>query len=145
VETNENRAPAPRAELTAQSVYARLGGDDGGPEAFAALVDAFYDGVENDHVLRPMYPADAEGMADAREKLALFLMQFFGGPALYAEKRGHPRLRMRHVPFAIGPAERDAWLRHMNAAIDTVPALAPVADALRSYFKDAANFLQNRE
>jgi hemoglobin len=144
VEPDTNRTALPRAELMAQSVYDRIGGDDGGPEAFAALVDAFYDRVEDDPVLRPMYPDD-EGMAEAREKLALFLMQFFGGPALYAEKRGHPRLRMRHVPFAIGPAERDAWLRHMNAAIDSVPALAPVADTLRSYFKDAANFLQNRE
>lgn len=137
---------APGAELTMGEVYAALGGDEGGgPEAFAALVDAFYDGVENDPLLRPMYPMDAEGMAEAREKLALFLMQYFGGPAIYAEKRGHPRLRMRHFPFAIGPAERDAWLHHINAAIDAVPALAPVAALLRRYFTDAANFLQNRE
>jgi hemoglobin len=92
-----------------------------------------------------MYPADAAGMTEAREKLALFLMQFFGGPSIYSEKRGHPRLRMRHFPFAIGPAERDAWLRHMNAAIDAVPALAPVVDTLRRYFSDSAHFLQNRE
>jgi hemoglobin len=134
------------AELTMGEVYAALGGDEGGgPEAFAALVDAFYDGVEHDPLLRPMYPPDAEGMAEAREKLALFLMQYFGGPAIYAEKRGHPRLRMRHFPFTIGPAERDAWLNHMNAAIDTVPALASVAPLLRRYFTDAANFLQNRD
>jgi hemoglobin len=145
VETNENRANPPRTELMAQAVYAYLGGDGGGPEAFTALVDAFYDGVENDPLLRPLYPADAEGMAEARENLALFLMQYFGGPTRYAEKRGHPRLRMRHFPFAIGPAERDAWLRHMNAAIDAVPALAPVAPILHRYFTDAAHFLQNRE
>jgi hemoglobin len=143
---NEEKTPLPNAELTMGEVYNALGGDDnGGPEAFAALVDAFYDSVENDPLLCPMYPADAEGMAEAREKLALFLMQYFGGPAIYAEKRGHPRLRMRHFPFAIGPAERDAWLRHMNTAIDSVPALAPVAPLLRRYFTDAAHFLQNRE
>jgi hemoglobin len=71
-------------------------------------------------------------------------MQYFGGPALYAEKRGHPRLRMRHFPYAIGPAERDAWLTQMNAALDAVPAFALVSEILRNYFRDAAHFLQNR-
>jgi hemoglobin len=141
--SDENRSGP---EWTMGEVYAALGGDEGGgPEAFAALVDAFYDGVENDPLLRPMYPLDSEGMAEARENLALFLMQYFGGPAIYAEKRGHPRLRMRHFPFAIGASEREAWLRHMNAAIDAVPTLAPVAPLLRRYFMDAARFLQNRE
>jgi Truncated hemoglobins len=125
------------------SIYDRLGGTEGGaPEAFAALVDAFYDGVAADPLLRPMYPEGA--LAEERENLALFLIQYFGGPALYAMKRGHPRLRMRHMPFAIGPAERDAWLRHMNAALDAVPAFAEVAAEMRRYFTDAAEFLRNR-
>lgn len=127
---------------TGPTVWDALGGTDGGaPEAFASLVDAFYNGVMADPLLRPMYPED---LAESRENLALFLIQYFGGPALYAMKRGHPRLRMRHAPYAIGPAERDAWLLHMNAAIETVPMLVPVAPALRRYFEDAARFLQNR-
>jgi hemoglobin len=143
---NETSASLPKADLQAFEVYGTLGGNDGGaPEAFAALVDAFYEGVEHDPILRPMYPTDAEGMTESRENLALFLIQYFGGPALYAEKRGHPRLRMRHFPFAIGPEARDAWIKHMDAAIDAVPALAPVAPLLREYFLRAAHFLQNRE
>lgn len=145
--TTENTSGTflPKATLQAFEVYGALGGNDGGaPEAFAALVDAFYEGVEQDPILRPMYPTDAEGMAESRENLALFLIQYFGGPTIYAEKRGHPRLRMRHFPFAIGPEARDAWLHHMNAALDAVPALAPVAPILRDYFTQAAHFLQNR-
>jgi hemoglobin len=126
-------------------VYERLGGtENGAPEAFAALVDAFYEGVAADPLLRPMYP---EGdLAEARENLALFLIQYFGGPAFYAEKRGHPRLRLRHMPFRIGNAERDAWMRHMNAALDTVPAFAAagVVDRMHQYFTDAAAFLRNQ-
>ena len=128
----------------AGDVYGVLGGEDAAPQAFAALADAFYDRVERDSLLRPLYPADAEGMAEARENLALFLMQYFGGPAIYAEKRGHPRLRMRHAPYAITAAERDAWLACMNAAMDATSAVAPVAPLLRRYFMDAAYFLQNR-
>lgn len=126
-----------------QEIYGRLGGDDGGgPEAFAALVEAFYAGVAEDTLLRPMYPE--EDLANARERLALFLMQYFGGPTIYSEQRGHPRLRMRHIPFAIDAAARDAWLRHMSAALDAVPALAPYREQMRRYFTEAAHFLQNR-
>ncbi len=133
----------PKADLQAYEVWQEVGGTDGGaPVAFGALVDALYAGVEADPVLRPMYP---EGdLAEAKENLALFLIQYFGGPAIYAEKRGHPRLRMRHVPFSIGRPERDAWARHMGAALDSVPALAPVAPLMRRYFEDAATFLMNR-
>ena len=81
---------------------------------------------------------------EAVENLTLFLIQYFGGPALYDAKRGHPRLRMRHMPFAIDPAARDAWLRHMDAAIDAVPEMAPVAPTLRAYFINAAHFLTNQ-
>jgi hemoglobin len=136
------RGGIPKADVQAFEVYTLVGGDDGGPEAFAQLVDAFYDGVAQDPVLRPMYPE--EDLTGAKERLALFLMQYFGGPAVYAEKRGHPRLRMRHFPFSIGEAERDAWLRHMNTALDAVPVFAPVAPLMRAYFRDAAHFLQNR-
>lgn len=125
-------------------VYTMLGGDKFAPQIFAALADAFYDRVETEPLLRPLYPADADGMAAAREHLALFLMQYFGGPTIYNEKRGHPRLRMRHGPYAIGPAERDAWLACMSGAIDVTPAVAPVAPLLRQYFVNTAHFLQNR-
>lgn len=140
--SEESRA-LPIADLKDYEVYALIGGDEGGAsEAFAALAKAFYAGVAEDPVLRPLYPDD--DLEAAAERLTFFLIQRFGGPALYAEKRGHPRLRMRHHPFAIGPAERDAWLHHINAAIDTVPAFAPVAEIVRAYFRDAAYFLQNR-
>jgi hemoglobin len=132
-----------KVALQAYEVWEAVGGaEHGGPEAFGALVDAFYAGVAADPLLRPMYP---EGdLAEAREHLALFLIQYFGGPALYAEKRGHPRLRMRHLPFSIGRPERDAWVRHMTTALDAVPAFAPVAPLMRRYFEDAATFLMNR-
>jgi hemoglobin len=113
----------------------------GGEETFHRLVAAFYEGVEEDPVLRPLYPAD---LTESREHLALFLAQYFGGPPHYSEKRGHPRLRMRHMPFAIGAAERDAWLRHMEAAIDTVGIASPAREAMLDYFRRAAEFLVNR-
>ncbi len=119
-------------------IYAALGND--GP--FYALVDAFYRGVEADAVLRPLYPDD---LTHAKEHLALFLIQRFGGHTAYGEQRGHPRLRMRHVPFRIGPAERDAWLACMAAALDTTPAFAPFRDALDRYFTDSARFLVNTD
>lgn len=128
-------------QIAPHAVWERLG-EDATP-AFRALVEAFYARVERDPRLRPLYP-DAD-LAAARERLTLFLIQYFGGPAEYAARRGHPRLRMRHAPFAIGPAERDAWLEHMEAAIQATPALAEVAPTLRGYFVDAAHFLQNRD
>ncbi len=129
-------------KVSPQEIYALVGGDDnGGPEAFSLLVDRFYEGVEKDQVLRPMYPPS--DLAEARENLALFLIQYFGGPSIYAMKRGHPRLRMRHVPFTIDEAARDAWLTHMAAALASVPAFAPYTDTMRRYFTEAAHFLQN--
>ena len=87
----------------------------GGTAWFEELVARFYDGVETDPVLRPLYPGD--DLTDAREHLCGFLVQYWGGPTTYSEERGHPRLRMRHMPFVIGEAERDAWYRHMAAAV----------------------------
>jgi hemoglobin len=109
---------------------------------FYALVEEFYRGVASDEIIRPMYPED---LVDARRHLTLFLIQRFGGPAAYTGLRGHPRLRMRHVPFRIGAAERDAWLRHMNAALATVPELAPFAADLKQYFQSTAEFLVNAD
>src|SRR6478752_5917471 len=97
---------------------------------FETLVSRFYDGVEGDPVLRPIYP-EAD-LAGARHRLTLFLAQYWGGPTTYDAERGHPRLRMRHAPFAIGPAERDAWLAHMNAAIAASGAPTEIADRLRA-------------
>lgn len=117
-------------------IYERVGSD----APFYALVDAFYAGVESDPTLRPLYPAD---LTHAKAHLALFLIQRFGGHTAYGDKRGHPRLRMRHVPFRIGVAEKDAWLKHMNAAVDATPAFGPFRDILERYFADSANFLVN--
>ncbi len=119
-------------------IYEDVGGTDG---PFLALVEAFYHGVEQDPVLRSLYPSD---LTKAKEHLALFLIQRFGGHGGYEEKRGHPRLRMRHVPFVIGVQERDAWLSHMRAAVKSVPVFAPWTDILDHYFVGAAEFLVNK-
>ncbi len=118
------------------AIYARIGDD--GP--FFDLVEAFYQSVEADVLLRPLYPGD---LTQAKQHLAWFLIQRFGGPARYGEERGHPRLRMRHVPFRIGPAESRAWLRCMTAAVESTPAFAPFRDILGRYFADSAAFLIN--
>lgn len=117
-------------------IYAKLGDD--GP--FYALVEAFYAGVQADPVLRPLYPDD---LTQAKQHLVLFLIQRFGGHAQYQTERGHPRLRMRHVPFQIGPAESAAWLRCMSHAVDTTPAFVPFAPILQKYFAESAAFLIN--
>ncbi|MQS08723.1 globin [Streptomyces alkaliphilus] len=90
----------------------------GGEETFRALVRRFYQGVAEDPLLRPMYPE--EDLGPAEERLALFLMQYWGGPRTYSEGRGHPRLRMRHAPFIVNRAAHDAWLRHMRDAVDSL-------------------------
>ena len=114
----------------------------GGAETFDRVVDRFYEGVSTDPVLRPMYPED---LAASRRHLSLFLQQYFGGPGTYSEERGHPRLRMRHFPFAIGQAERDAWMRHMRIAVEAERLPLEVESALLNYFERAATFLLNRE
>jgi hemoglobin len=88
----------------------------GGHETFVQIVHRFYEQVADDPVLRPLYPE--EDLAPAEERLRMFLEQYWGGPQTYSQQRGHPRLRMRHAPFAIGPLERDAWLRCMRVAVD---------------------------
>ncbi|MFP8908276.1 globin [Streptomyces atacamensis] len=108
----------PRGDVQTQTFFEQVGGE----ETFRRLVRRFYEGVAGDPLLRPMYPE--EDLGPAEERLALFLMQYWGGPRTYSEQRGHPRLRMRHVPFRVDRAAHDAWLRHMRDAVDEL-GLAP--------------------
>jgi len=119
-----------------KSVYDLVGGE----EFFVQLVERFYVGVDADPILRPLYPQD---LTESKDHLALFLIQYFGGPTTYNEKRGHPRLRMRHAPYVIGPKERDAWLTHMLAALDGAQLDKALDETVRSYFVSAAHSLQN--
>jgi len=115
----------------------------GGEETFTRLVSRFYAEVESDPLLRPVYPS--RDLGPAAEHLRLFLIQYWGGPGTYSERRGHPRLRMRHARFAIGEAERDAWLGHMRSALDEL-ALDPAHDEeLWRYLVMAAHSLVNRQ
>ena len=113
----------------------------GGMPFFVALVDRFYAKVAKDIMLRPLYPDD---LGPPAEHLALFLAQYWGGPTTYHEERGHPALRMRHAPFAIGTDERDRWLTHMRSAIEAMAPAAEVATALMDYFDMAADSLRNQ-
>jgi hemoglobin len=114
----------------------------GGHDTFVRLVHRFYQGVRQDPVLAPLYPQDDWDGAEWR--LRSFLEQYWGGPTTYSEQRGHPRLRMRHAPFAIGVVERDAWLAHMREAVESLE-LTPEQDAtLWGYLEMAARSMQNR-
>lgn len=119
-----------------QSLYEIVGGD----ETFRRLVDTFYARVEADDLLRPMFPEDLE---PGKYWQFLFLTQYFGGPARYMSQRGHPRLRMRHAPFIIDQAARDAWLEHMLAAVDEVDIPEPQRSEMRDYFERASAFMIN--
>jgi len=114
----------------------------GGAPVFRALVAHFYAGVRTDPVLAPLYPQDDWDGAETR--LRTFLEQYWGGPTTYSQERGHPRLRMRHAPFAIGTAERDAWLSHMRAAVDSLDLSTEHDAALWGYLEMAAMSMQNR-
>ena len=113
----------------------------GGEEVFRRIVARFYEEVSRDEVLRPLYPE--EDLGPAEERLRLFLTQYWGGPHTYSEQRGHPRLRMRHVPFSIGPIERDAWLRCMRTAVDEAGLSEHHRQQLWAYLEMAANSLMN--
>ena len=115
----------------------------GGEETFRRLVHTFYQGVADDPVLRPVYPS--KDLGPAEEHLRLFLMQYWGGPGTYSEQRGHPRLRMRHARFAIGEAERDAWLRRMRAALDDLGLDEALDARLWDYLVMAAHSLVNQQ
>ena len=120
------------------SLYERAGGTP----FFEALVDRFYAGVVSDPLLRPIYPEP--DLAPAQHRLTLFLIQYWGGPTTYDDERGHPRLRMRHAPFAIGAEARDRWLELMRAALAEIAPPADVADELDGYFARAAEAMRNR-
>jgi hemoglobin len=132
VQQEEDSSDAAAAERGRGTFFAQVGGHD----AFLTLVDAFYQGVAADPVLRPMYP---EGdLGPAKERLLLFLEQYWGGPGTYTQQYGHPRLRARHAPFAIDADARDRWLRHMRAAV-TGLGLAPMLESqLWDYLERAA-------
>lgn len=121
-----------------ESVYQLVGGD----AAFRKLVDVFYEKVEQDPLLRSMFPDDLE---PGKQWQFLFLTQFFGGPARYQEQRGHPRLRMRHMPFRIDQEARDHWLQHMLDAIDEAGIGEPARTEMRTYFERGSTFLINAE
>jgi len=113
----------------------------GGHAAFVRLVDAFYRGVAEDEVLRPMYPE--EDLGPAKERLALFLEQYWGGPTTYSQQRGHPRLRMRHASFHVNPDARDRWLAHMRVAVDELQLSALHDATLWDYLERAAHAMVN--
>ncbi|MEI6250720.1 MAG: globin [Actinomycetes bacterium] len=113
----------------------------GGAPVFKKLVDLFYQGVVTDPLLRPLYPDD--DLDGAKERLTLFLMQYWGGPGTYSEQRGHPRLRMRHADFEITGAERDAWLKHMLVAVDALELVPQLHAELTKYLEAAAFSLVN--
>jgi hemoglobin len=117
--------------------YAAVGGEP----TFRKLVDTFYAGVATDPLLRPLYPE--EDLGPAADRLRLFLVQYWGGPTDYSDQRGHPRLRLRHAPFVIGAAERDAWLRHMHDAVDSLGLSPELAQQLWDYLERAAYFMVN--
>ena len=119
-----------------QTLYDRLG-----EESFAKLTRVFYEQVSQDPILKPMYPEEDLGPAERR--LRMFLEQYWGGPDTYQQERGHPRLRMRHFPFKIGPKAKQAWLDAMRKAVDSLQ-LSPMDDGeLWSYLDRAAHAMQN--
>ena len=118
-------------------IYSKVGGK----EFFVELVNRFYERVETDQTLRPMYP---ENLDPGKGHLAGFLAQYFGGPAEYSAERGHPRLRQRHRLFAIGQAARDAWVGHMTAAVQSMDVPEYESRILTEYFENTATLLMNR-
>jgi len=128
---------AKKSRFNSVSVYEEAGGS----ATFRTLVERFYAGVASDPLLRPLYP-DAD-LSSATERLTLFLIQYWGGPDTYSARRGHPRLRLRHQPFAIGQAERDAWLRHMTAAVESLDVSPAVRKALLDYFETTSTAMIN--
>ncbi|BEL09502.1 globin [Actinoplanes sichuanensis] len=113
----------------------------GGEPTFRRLVDKFYEGVAEDPLLRPMYPE--EDLGPAADRFTLFLMQYWGGPTTYSDNRGHPRLRMRHAPFRVDAAARDAWLSHMRVAVDSLGLPDEQRTPLWEYLERAAYFMVN--
>ena len=113
----------------------------GGEETFRRIVARFYEGVARDEVLRPLYPE--EDLGPAEERFRLFLMQYWGGPTTYSDSRGHPRLRMRHAPFAVTPEARDRWLVHFREGLDSVDLTPEQDERFWDYVTHAAQFMVN--
>ena len=120
-----------------RSFYDEIGGE----ATIRAIVHRFYEGVATDAVLKPMYPE--EDLGPAEDRLALFLIQYWGGPTTYGDTRGHPRLRMRHVPYAVTPDSAVRWLRHFKAGLDTVELTDLQRDRFWDYVQHAAQFMIN--
>lgn len=129
---------APELETPMTTMYDEVGG---GP-FFRQLVDYFYEQVETDSILRPMYPAD---LTDSKVWLASFLSQYFGGPGDYSAAKGHPRLRMRHAHIKIGRRERDAWWNAMAAAVERSATPEPYRSAMLEYFTTSADWMINHD
>lgn len=123
--------------MTEPTIYEQIGGEP----TLRRLVEHFYRRVEDDPLLRPMFPSDLQ---PGKQYQLLFLVQLFGGPPTYNQQRGHPRLRMRHQPFSIGQRERDVWLGHMLAALDETGIQEPAYSAMLAYFERAATAMINR-
>ena len=129
--------PLPSSDVGPQpSIFERAGGQ----ETFFRLCANFYNRVGSDPVLRPLYPDD---LKESAWWLALFLIQYCGGPSSYSAQRGHPRLRMRHLPFQVGQAERDAWMKHMTQAVEDEIEDAEIKAYLLDYFGRTATFMMN--
>lgn len=124
--------------MTQQRLYDAIGGE----ATIRGIVARFFTRVAADEILMAQYPED--DLDGAEERLALFLIQRWGGPTTYSDTRGHPRLRMRHVPFAVGPAERDAWLAAMRLALDEAQLAERYRDELWEYLETTAHSMQNR-
>ena len=114
----------------------------GGSQFFDQLVDRFYEGVATDDVLLPLYPEQSD-LSGAKERLTLFLQQYWDGPTTYSDERGHPRLRQRHFPFVIGELERDRWMVHMMAAVDELSPNETVRQQLTEYMAMASTAMIN--
>jgi hemoglobin len=128
-------------QVVEQSFYDEIGG----MPVIERIVARFYEGVATDEVLRPMYPEEDLADGSAARRLTLFMAQYWGGPSTYSEERGHPRLRMRHAPFAVTPSAGEHWLRHFRAGLDEV-GLTPEQDAkFWGYVTYAAQFMLNAE
>jgi hemoglobin len=123
-------------ELARLTVYDIAGGE----APFFALAAAFYRRIDREPAIRDMFPDDLSGPI---ERLALFLIQYFGGPGTYSEQRGHPRLRMRHIPFRIDRPARDIWVGHMLAALEEIEVSEQARAAMRAYFEQGATFMIN--
>ncbi len=125
---------SPDTEL---SFYDEIGGE----ATFRTIVDTFYAGVAEDDVLRPLYPE--QDLGPATERFTLFLIQYWGGPTTYSEARGHPRLRMRHAPFAVTPLAKDRWLLHFRAGLDAAKLTPAQDEQFWDYVTHAAQFMVN--